>query len=189
MKTNTTGRILMAAALLLGAGVAGAADKKAASGPETDAALANSVRHEVIMYANYSIWDDVAIESTNGNVHLAGVVLDPTEKVVIGRLAQHVAGVVQVENDIRVLPTSIEDDRLRLRIARAIYRDPSMRAYADQPLKPIHVIVENGHVTLAGVVSTQFDKEIAGMRASSAGMSFGPVVNNLRVENPPAKKS
>jgi hypothetical protein len=32
------------------------------------------------------------------------------------------------------------------------------------------------------------EKQIAGMRASSS-MSFGQVVNNLQVENPPAKKS
>jgi hypothetical protein len=50
-------------------------------------------------------------------------------------------------------------------------------------------LVENGHVTLAGVVATEMDKNLAGVRASSAGLSFGPVVNNLQVENPPAKKS
>lgn len=183
------GRFLMAAVLLVSAAVAGAADKNAAAGPETDAELANSVRHEIVMYANYSIWDDVTIEVTAGNVHLGGVVLDPARKVVIDRLAQHVAGVAQVRNDIRVLPASIEDDRLRQRVARAIYGDPNMRAYANQPLKPIHIIVENGHVMLAGVVNTEFDKEIAGMRASAAGMSFGPVVNNLQVEHPPARKS
>jgi len=88
-----------------------------------------------------------------------------------------------------VLPLSPADDRLRQRIARAIYGDPSMTKYAIQPLKPIHILVENGHVTLAGVVGTEFDKEIAGVRASAAGMSFGPIVNNLQVEHPPAKKS
>jgi osmotically-inducible protein OsmY len=189
MNPSIMGRFLMAAALLMGAGVAGAADKTAANGPETDAGLASSVRHEIIMWANYSIWDDVRVEASNGNVHVSGVVLDPTEKVAIGRLAKQVAGVVQVQNDIRVLPTSIEDDRLRMRVARAVYGDPNLRIYASLPLKPIHIVVENGHVTLAGVVNSELDKQIAGMRASSAGMSFGPVVNNLQVEHPPAKKS
>jgi len=32
------------------------------------------------------------------------------------------------------------------------------------------------------------EKQIAGMRASGAGLSFGQVINNLRVENP-SKKS
>ena len=47
---------------------------------------------------------------------------------------------------------------------------------------------DNGHVTLTGVVSTDMEKEIAGMRASGAGLSFGAVTNNLEVEHP-AKKS
>jgi hyperosmotically inducible protein len=47
----------------------------------------------------------------------------------------------------------------------------------------IHIIVDNGHVTLEGVVGSQMDKNIAGIRASGAGLSFGPVVNNLQVEN------
>ena len=178
MKSRNMGRLLMAAGLLFGAGVAGAADKKAA-GPETDADLANGVRHEIAMYANYSIWDDVGIQVTNGAVHLSGVVLDPAKKVVIDRLAQHVAGITQVQNDIRVLPASSEDDRLRLQVARAIYGDPSMHMYAVLPWKPIHILVENGHVTLAGVVNNQLDKQIAGIRASGAGMSFGPVVNKI----------
>jgi len=53
---------------------------------------------------------------------------------------------------------------------------------------PIHIIVENGHVTLTGVVSTPMEKQLAGIRASGAGLSFGPVTNNLEVEHP-SKKS
>jgi len=37
-------------------------------------------------------------------------------------------------------------------------------------------------------VSTPMEKEIAGIRAS-AGLSFGPVINNLEVEHPSVKKS
>jgi hypothetical protein len=44
-------------------------------------------------------------------------------------------------------------------------------------------------VTLSGVVSTDGDKNLAGIRAAGAGMSFGGVVNNLEVEHPSAKKS
>ena len=93
-----------------------------------------------------------------------------------------------MQDDIRVLPLSPNDERLRQRVARAIYADPSMTKYAIQAMKPIHVIAENGHVTLDGVVATDFDKQIAGTRVASVGMSFGPIVNNLQVENP-AKKS
>ena len=53
----------------------------------------------------------------------------------------------------------------------------------------IHIIVDNGHVTLTGAVNNTVDKQADGIRASGAGLSFGPVINNLTVDNPPAKKS
>jgi len=188
MRPKFTGRFLMAATLLMGAGLATAADKRAAAKPDSDAALADSVRHEIVMYSKYSIWDDVGIDVTNGTVHLSGVVTQPYKKEDIDRLAKNVAGADHVNDNIRVLPLSPNDDRLRLIIARAVYGDPSMRQYAMEPLKPIHIVVENGHVTLTGIVNTEFDRQIAATRAATVGLSFGPVVNNLQVEHP-SKKS
>jgi osmotically-inducible protein OsmY len=179
--------LLIAAALLVGAGLAGAADNQVAR-IDTDATIANSVRHEIAMYPRYSIFDDVYIQVAGGTVHLTGVVNQPFKKSDIEKLVKHVAGVEQVQDDIRVLPLSQSDDRLRRIVARAIYGDVTMTKYAVQPLKPIHIIVDNGHVTLNGIVATEFDKQVAGTRAASVGLSFGPIVNNLQVENP-AKKS
>jgi hyperosmotically inducible protein len=178
----------MAAALLAGAGVAGAADNHNAGKLQTDAALIKGVRHAIVMYPRYSIFDDINFQVENGTVRLEGVVTQPFKKSDIDKIVRNVAGANQVQDDIRVLPLSPNDEQLRLRVARAIYADPSMTKYAIQAMKPIHVIVENGHVTLDGVVATDFDKQIAGTRAASAGMSFGPIVNNLQVENP-SKKS
>jgi hyperosmotically inducible protein len=140
------------------------------------------------MYPYFSIWDDININVDHGNVTLTGEVNLPVKREDIDRLTRNLPGVTHLQNDIRVLPASFQDDRLRLRLARAIYGDPSMMRYANQPLLPIHILVENGHVTLTGVVDSQFDKQIAGTRAATAGMSFGPIVNNLQVEHT-AKKS
>lgn len=174
--------MLMAATLVLGAGVAGATTAV------PDATLANKVVHEIRMYPYYSIWDNVNVRVEGGHVELLGAVNQPWKKTDLGRAVQRVPGVVSVANDLKVLPLSNFDDRLRLQVARAIYGDPTLTRYAIQPLPPIHIIVENGHVTLEGVVSTSTDKEIAGLRANMAGLSFGNVTNNLRVENPGSKK-
>jgi hyperosmotically inducible protein len=187
MKPNTVGRFLMAAALLAGAGVAGAADKNQTPKFQTDADLANAVRHEIVMYPRYTLFDDIYAQVENGGVRLTGVVTQPFKKSDIDKIVRHAAGDGNVENDIRVLPLSRDDERIRMRVARLIYGDPTMLRYAMNPIKPIHIIVENGHVTLNGIVATNFDKQIAGTRASSA-MSFGQVINNLQVENP-GKKS
>jgi osmotically-inducible protein OsmY len=115
-------------------------------------------------------------------------VSQPFKKGEIERLVKETPGIAGVEDQIEVLPLSNQDDRLRLQIARAIYSDPTLSRFASLARPPIHIIVENGHVTLSGVVENELQKNVAGVRASSVGMSFGPVVNNLAVENPPAKK-
>jgi len=184
---NFMSKLMLGAALLAGiAGVAGAATKD--NGDHSDPALAKKVAHEVRMYSWYTIWDNVNIRVNDGNVELIGQVSQPYKKADLQRLAQSVPGVRSVTNELEVLPLSNFDDQIRRQVARAIYRDPVLSRYAIQAIPPIHIIVDNGHVTLEGVVNNEMEKNVAGIRASSAGLSFGKVVNNLRVENP-SKKS
>src|SRR5579863_4939837 len=159
MKSTMFGRILVAAALLAGTGFAGSAGKQAVTAPQDDATLAKSVRHEVLMYPYYSIWDDISYRVDNGNVALLGAVNQPFKKSDIEKRVRSIPGVTGVTDEIKVLPLSTNDDRLRLQIARAIYRDPVLSRYGIQPVPPIHIIVENGHVTLAGIVNTDMEKE------------------------------
>ena len=89
-------------------------------------------------------------------------------------------GVRELMDDIQVQPTSIFDDELRVRLARAIYGHPAMQKYAVDPVAPIRIVVNNGHVTLAGVVDSQFDKQIAETQAKSVPDVFS-VDNQLVV--------
>ncbi|MBZ5678728.1 MAG: BON domain-containing protein [Acidobacteriia bacterium] len=90
-------------------------------------------------------------------------------------------GVKDVIANISVSPTSIFDDGIRLRTARAIYRDPVLSKYAIDPARSIRIIVANGHVTLYGSVDSKMDKEVAGIRAGSVFGAFS-VDNKLVVE-------
>jgi hyperosmotically inducible protein len=187
MKRWMLGPALLAA-LLPGAALFGANSTPPAA-PQTDAGLTARVAHEIVMYPWYGVWDAVDIQVDNGHVALSGAVNQPVKKSDIESLVARVPGVAGVSNEIKVLPLSGFDDQLRLRLARAIYSDPALSRYAYLAQPPVHILVENGHVTLVGVVNSQLEKNIAGARASGAGLSFGPVTNNLVVENPPAKKS
>lgn len=187
MKPAILGRFLVAAALIVSA--AGASTKGQKALPATDADLAKQVRHEILMYSRYTIWDDVNFRVANGSVELSGAVSQPYKKNDLGKIVQSIPGVASVTNELKVLPLSNNDDRLRRQVARAIYGDATLSRYRNMAIPPIHIIVDNGHVTLTGVVSNNLEKQVAGLRASSAGLSFGPVTNNLEVENPPAKKS
>jgi len=170
------------------AGAAAASTKRSANLPQSDSDIAQNVRHAVLTYPYYSIWDDLSFRVADGNVDLQGAVNQPFKKQDIEHLVQQVPGVASVTDDIKVLPLSSMDDRLRLQVANAIYRDPNLSQYRMMAVPPIHIIVENGRVTLTGTVNSDMEKQIAGMRAATSGLSFGPVANNLVVEHP-AKKS
>jgi len=177
-------RLLKNIALAAAFSAALAAAKAPVQTSYTDPELASKVTHEIRMYSWYSIWDNINVRVTNGNVDLLGEVSQPYKKADLQRIVDRIPGVNSVTNDLKVLPLSPMDDQLRIQVARALYRDSVLSRYAIQPVPPIHIIVDNGHVTLEGVVSTEMDKNVAGMRANGAGLSFGQVVNNLRVETP-----
>jgi len=185
MKRGILGTFLVAATLVATAVAADKGNAKALTGAD----LEKGVRHGILMYSNYTLWDDISFRIDNGNVELLGAVSQPYKKTDLERIVQRIPGVASVTNEIKVLPLSPQDDRLRLQVARAIFRDPILSRYGMGAVPSIHIIVDNGHVTLTGAVNNTVDKQVAGMRASGAGLSFGPVINNLTVDNPPAKKS
>jgi len=174
------------AALLLGTGLAGASTP-GVSAPQSDSEISKRVLHEIRMYPHYTLWDNLAFSVNNGDVELSGQVTEPYKKSDIARIVEKVPSVTSVSNDIEVLPLSPNDNRLRVQIARAIFRDPVLSRYAMGAIPSIHIIVDNGHVTLEGAVQNEMDKNIAGVRASSAGLSFGAITNNLQVEHPANK--
>jgi hyperosmotically inducible protein len=186
MKRNSL-KLLGAVGALALAGLAGASTGPAAL--NTDAATAAKAAHEIHMYSRYSIWDNISLEVNNGALALKGQVSQPYKKQDLQRIVQGVPGVTSVTNQLEVLPLSPFDNTLRLQVARAVYGNPAFTRYAMQAVPPIHIIVNNGRVSLEGVVNNDFEKNLAGMRASTAGLSFGPVQNNLRVETPPKPKS
>lgn len=171
--------------IAVAAGTLFAANRGPANLPQGDEAVAQQVRHQILMYPYYSIWDDVRFRVSNGQVELEGAVTQPWKRSDLARIVQKVPGVTSLTDEVKVLPLSNFDDGLRLQIARAIYGDPVFVQYRNLALPPIHIVVENGRVTLTGVVATSMEKQIAGLRANS-GLSFGTVVNNLVVEHPAA---
>ncbi|HEX7360118.1 MAG TPA: BON domain-containing protein [Bryobacteraceae bacterium] len=151
-------------------------------GPE-QAHLIKQVRHQLIMLPYYTIFDSLGFRVNGGNVTLEGAVTNPVLKSSAQNVTKSVEGVTNVVNNIKVLPVSPNDWRIRRAEYRAIYGDPALSArYCCQALPPIHIIVDSGHVTLEGVVQNQFDKNVVNVRAKSVPGVFS-VVNNLRVEN------
>ena len=139
------------------------------------------VRHELVMLPYYGVFDNLAYRVNGSTVTLLGQVTRPALKDDAGKAVRNIEGIERVDNQIRVLPLSSMDDHIRLAEYRAIYSQPGLEKYALQAIPPIHIIVENGHVTLEGVVANQADKDMAYVRANSVSGVFS-VTNNLRVE-------
>ena len=116
----------------------------------------------------------------NGTVTLTGDVTNPVLKNDANNVVKRIEGVERVDNQIRVLPLSPMDDGLRVRLFRTIYGYPALQKYELGLNKSIRIIVANGHVTLIGIVDSQMDKNIAGIRANSVPGIFS-VDNQLKV--------
>ncbi len=145
------------------------------------------VRHELVMLPYYGVFDNLAYKvDSDGTVTLLGQVALPTLKSDAEHVVKRIEGVEKVVNNIEVLPTSMNDDRIRRAAYRAIYGNSVLSQYQLRAVPPIHIIVNNGHITLEGAVARQMDKQIAGMQANGVHGAFS-VTNNLVVEEPEKK--
>jgi hyperosmotically inducible periplasmic protein len=154
------------------------------AGPANESQVARQIRHNLLMLPYYTIFDDLAFRLNGSIVTLEGAcppeppwdIKSDAENAVKG-----VPGVTQVINNIKVLPLSPMDWEIRRAEARAIYGNPEIgMRYGYQALPSIHIIVDNGHVTLEGVVDNQFDDTLIRTRANTVPNVFS-VTDNLVV--------
>jgi hyperosmotically inducible protein len=138
------------------------------------------VRHQLLMLPYYGEFDSLSFKVQGYDVTLMGKVTRPSLKDDAGHAVKKIEGVEHVNNQIEVLPPSPMDDRLRVQLFRAIYGYPALQRYGVGSNRPIHIIVDRGHVTLEGVVDSQADKNIANIRANGVPGVFS-VTNNLAV--------
>jgi osmotically-inducible protein OsmY len=126
------------------------------------------------------VFNSVTASVNDGVVTLDGQVRWDPDKDSALALVSNQDGVKDVIDRVKVLPTSMSDDELRVRVYRALYGDSSLAKYSMDPAAPIRIVVDNGHVALYGTVISQADKNIAGIRANGVFGAF-TVQNNLTV--------
>jgi len=148
-------------------------------------AVAREVRHELLSdLPYYTVFDWIEFEVLPDNtVVLRGEVTAPPDtKSRAEAVVEDVAGVSRVVNEIRVLPVSPNDVRLRRELYNAIYgfNSPLFR-YGIGSNQPIHIIVDGGRATLKGIVDSQADKDQAYIRARGVPGLFA-VTNELMVK-------
>jgi hyperosmotically inducible protein len=155
-------------------------------GPVNEPQLSREIRHNLLMLPYYTIFDDLAFNLNGSVVTLIGAC--PPEppwdiKSDAENAVKNIPGVTKVINDIKVLPLSPMDWQIRRAEARKIYGNSEIgMRYGYQALPSIHIIVDNGHVTLEGVVDNQFDDTLIRTLANQVPNVFS-VTDNLIVLN------
>ena len=172
--------------------------------------IATAVRRAIVRDTLYGVFDHLYFEvQAPGTVTLRGFASRPSLRSSVERTVRRINGVTNVQNQIEVLPTSFNDDRIREAVYRSIYSFAPLQRYTsnrggprrmgpsvarraggitqDPPIgwHAISIIVRNGHVTLFGVVDSESDANMAGMRANIVSGVFS-VTNEIQVAGRPS---
>ena len=139
----------------------------------------HEIRHELNALPRISVFDWLQWQYDKGTVTLSGSVWQPITKSDAGNAVKRVSGVDTVVNNIEVQPNSPNDDRIRMRVYRAIYHNTTLERYAIQYAPPIRIVIKNGRVTLEGAVASPGDKTIARLQANTVPGVF-QVTDNLK---------
>lgn len=146
--------------------------------------LADKLAYDRIGYG--VMFNNLKLNVNNGVVTIGGEVRDYPARDSAISIAENTPGVKKVIDNINVLPASPMDDQLRVAVARAVYGAPGFEKYGMNPVAPIRIVVDNGHVTLDGVVDSQMDKQLAETRAREVPGVFS-VKDNLVVRGAQAR--
>ena len=150
------------------------------SDQDLQARLVKKLEYDRVGYGT-TTFNAISVGVRNGVVTLGGHAYGPTDKSSALSVASYMPGVQDVIDGIEVDPVSPMDDRIRLNVARLIYGYPALMKYSIDPGRPIRISVQNGHVTLYGVVDSKADSDRANIRANGAQGVFS-VTNELQVE-------
>jgi hyperosmotically inducible protein len=173
--------LALAATVVIATSAAVAAPK---GGSETDEGyqqLSKQVRHELVMLPYFGVFDNLAYKIEGNTVTLYGQVVRPSTRTDAERRVAKIKGVERVVNRIEVLPLSSFDDSVRYSTYRALARTGGLYRYLMGTNPSIHIIVNNGQLTLEGVVANKADKDLANIVARGVPGAFS-VTNNLRAE-------
>lgn len=196
---------LLAAPSLGSAQAANAAQKNNTNtwGEQDLTRVVTSVRKQLLSLPDYDVFDYMTFAIQGRTVILNGYASRPVLRSEAEKVVKGIKGVESVQNNIKVLPYSSIDDQIRVGELVHIYGQPNLRKYTNAPIGQdlyptvgrmaggitqdppvgwfaIHIIVDNGHVILAGVVDNPTDAEIANVQANSVPGVFS-VTDNLMV--------
>lgn len=146
------------------------------------AALQPTLEREIRLLAGYSVFDWIEANiDAQGVVTLRGQVIKAKLKAAAEKQVLSLTGVQSVRNQIEVLPSSYDDERLRSRAYLALFGTYSpLFRYATYEVPPFHLLVKQGRITLKGTVANAMDSQLAAMKLRNV-RGVRAVINQLQV--------
>jgi hyperosmotically inducible protein len=143
-------------------------------------AVEDKIFHEILMLPNYGLFDHITYQMDGNTVILGGDVYSLGTRKGAENRVKRIPGVQRVVNNIRELPPSPSDDRIRRELVRQIARTGGLYRYLQGPNPSVRLIVDNGRVSLEGYVSNRSDANLMNIAANGIFGVFN-VQNNLIV--------
>lgn len=151
-----------------------------------DRGVRDAVANAVLGSVHYGVFDSVGVGVQDGVVTLVGSVLRPWHRDDIAQRVARVDGVRELRNEIRVQPVSSFDDRLRRQLYREVY-GRVLPQYSGVLSPPVRIVVENGNITLTGIVNSRVEKVM--LESIARGTLAFRVSNQVQVESEIEKES
>src|SRR6266446_1009258 len=136
---------------------------------KTDAEVQKAVADAILGYVHYGVFDSVGAGVDDGVVTLVGSVYQPWRRYELVDRVARLTRVREIKNE------------LRAQLYRRIYGNGVFVRYANFVNPPIRIVVENGKVTLTGVVNSKVEQVVLGSIANGT-LAFS-VDNQVQVES------
>lgn len=185
--------LAVSAALLLAPLGAGAARS-----PAAEERVIRQIEQLIAGQRALRVYDWVGFELNGSEVTLRGAVTRAALKRSIERSVLALEAVSAVRDEIELLPRSGDDIGIRVNAYWRIYGHPEIRRYllresgfrprlrrsvGDEQrvlIKPVHIVVRDGHLTLEGELERRREKAVTGQQARAV-LGVRSVTNNIVV--------
>ena len=173
-----------------------------AAGPvaalDRDQRLVEQVRQLIAGQPHLRVYDWVTFRVNGPAVTVSGTVTRRSLTASIERSVRSLESVDTVVNELRVLPRSGNDIGIRMNAYWRIYGHPEMRRYAERRagfrqrlrraagdlqlvlLEPVHILVEDSHLTLEGELEQRREKRVVEQQARTVA-GVRSITNNIVV--------
>lgn len=144
--------------------------------------IEDQVYKKILKLPRYEVFDHIGFKVDGGTVTLYGKVRNAINKSDAENSVERISGVTNVVNNIEVLPLGSFDDRIRVNLYNQLSRTGGLSRYLWTVNPSVRLIVDRGHVSLEGFVSTRGDYNTMNVVAHGVSGVFS-VTNNLIIDN------